>query len=64
MNRNSAAEIIRLRHLYRKKIMDGKARIERAAAVKMVGPDCAYHLYPGHQGGMMPLSSSQAETEK
>ncbi|MBF0338417.1 MAG: hypothetical protein HQL05_11360 [Nitrospirae bacterium] len=36
---------IRLKYLYRKMVISGKARIPYAAAVKLVGPDCAYHLY-------------------
>ncbi|MBF0592874.1 MAG: hypothetical protein HQL02_12380 [Nitrospirae bacterium] len=36
---------IRLKYLYRKMIISGKARLPYAAAVKLVGPDCAYHLY-------------------
>ncbi|MBF0316897.1 MAG: hypothetical protein HQL04_01890 [Nitrospirae bacterium] len=36
---------IRLKYLYRKMVISGNARIPYAAAVKLVGPDCAYHLY-------------------
>ncbi|MBF0605982.1 MAG: hypothetical protein SFH39_01295 [Candidatus Magnetobacterium sp. LHC-1] len=36
---------IRLKYLYRKMVISGKAQIPYAAAVKLVGPDCAYHLY-------------------
>ncbi|MBF0539738.1 MAG: hypothetical protein HQL03_15965 [Nitrospirae bacterium] len=36
---------IRLKYLYRKMIISGKSRLPYAAAVKLVGPDCAYHLY-------------------
>ena len=40
-----AADDGRLRYLYRRFIMMGKARISLASAQKLVGPDCAYHLY-------------------
>ena len=36
---------IRLRYLYRSIIMRGRVRLPLAAAQKLVGPDCAYHLY-------------------
>lgn len=35
----------RLRYLYRSLILHGKARISFEAARRLVGPDCAYHLY-------------------
>jgi hypothetical protein len=38
-------EEIRLRYLYRTIILRGKARLPLEAARKLVGPDCAYHLY-------------------
>jgi len=43
MNRKS--EEIRLRYLYRNLILQGKARISLESARKIVGPDCAFHLY-------------------
>jgi len=36
---------IRLRYLYRSIILRGKARLPLEAARKLVGPDCAFHLY-------------------
>ncbi len=48
------AEEIRLRYRYRTLILRGQLRLPRAAAVALVGPDCAYHLYhlrdPQHDG--------------
>lgn len=38
-------EEIRVRHLYRKLIMQGEIDLPREAAVGLVGPDCAYHVY-------------------
>jgi hypothetical protein len=39
------SEEIRLRYLYRRLIVEGKAKISFEAARMLVGPDCAYHLY-------------------
>jgi hypothetical protein len=44
------AEEARLRYLYRQLILRGKLRLPRHAAVKLVGPDCAYHLYRDYPG--------------
>jgi hypothetical protein len=41
------SEEIRLRYFYRRLIVDGKAKISFEAARRLVGPDCAYHLYAG-----------------
>jgi hypothetical protein len=39
------SEEIRLRYLYRKMIVTGKAKISLEGGRALVGPDCAYHLY-------------------
>jgi hypothetical protein len=39
------AEELRLRYLYRKLILDGKIALSFESAKKIIGPDCAYHLY-------------------
>ena len=39
------AEEIRVRQQYRRLIMQGKLRLPSKAAVALVGPDCAYHIY-------------------
>lgn len=39
------SEEVRLRCLYRRLILERKIRLPYEAAVKLVGPDCAYHLY-------------------
>jgi len=44
MNRNG--EEIRVRYLYRNLILKGKVHLSFEAARGLVGPDCAYHLYP------------------
>ncbi|MEJ2696708.1 MAG: hypothetical protein P8013_08660 [Candidatus Sulfobium sp.] len=42
---NSKAEEIRIRYLYRDLVLRNKIRLPIEGAVKIVGPDCAYHLY-------------------
>ena len=39
------AERIRKRYLYRRLILTGKIALPQRAAARMIGPDCAYHLY-------------------
>lgn len=39
------AEEIRLRYLYRRAILRGQVRVPLESAKKLVGPDCAFHLY-------------------
>jgi hypothetical protein len=38
-------EEIRIRYLYRHLILQGKVRVSLESARRLVGPDCAYHLY-------------------
>lgn len=42
---NPKAEQIRLRYLYRTKVLRGEIKVPLGTAKKLVGPDCAYHLY-------------------
>ncbi len=42
---NNEAEIARLKYKYRRLILEGKTSLSPGEAVKLVGPDCAYHLY-------------------
>jgi hypothetical protein len=42
---NKKSEEIRIRYLYRDLVIRGKTRLPLDAARKIVGPDCAYHLY-------------------
>ena len=39
------SEEIRIRYLYRNLILKGKLRLPLESAIKLIGPDCAYHLY-------------------
>jgi len=41
----NTSEEIRLRYLYRKLILEGKAMLSFESAKKLIGPDCAFHLY-------------------
>lgn len=42
---NTEAEIARLQYKYRRLILEGKTSLPPEEAAKLVGPDCAYHLY-------------------
>ena len=42
---SNEAESIRLRYKYRKLILNGKLKLPHKEAAKLLGPDCAYHLY-------------------
>ena len=44
------AESIRIRYKYRRMILRGEIKVSHEAAVKLVGPDCAFHLYGQLQG--------------
>lgn len=43
--RQRLAEEARLRYLYRSLILNGRLRLPREAAIRLIGADCAYHLY-------------------
>lgn len=42
---NEKADDIRKKYAYRQMILKGKIKLSRNSAVKLVGPDTAYHLY-------------------
>jgi hypothetical protein len=42
---NTHSENTRLRYKYRNLILRGKIKVPRSTAIRLVGPDCAYHLY-------------------
>jgi hypothetical protein len=42
---NRKAEAIRIRYLYRDLILKKRLKLSFEASLKLVGPDCAYHLY-------------------
>jgi hypothetical protein len=43
-----ALEAQRIRSRYRRLVLLGAARLPLEAALRLVGPDCAYHLYHRH----------------
>lgn len=42
---NRKAEEIRIRFLYRDLVLRGKISLPLEVSIKLIGPDCAYHLY-------------------
>jgi len=48
MTPSEQADVIRILARYRRLVLLGKARLPLEAARKLVGPDCAYHLYFRH----------------
>jgi|GEM_PF-1444270 hypothetical protein len=56
----NSPEEIRLRYLYRRIVLSGKVRLPLEAARRLVGPDCAYHLYATvqDQGGETPTGDA------
>lgn len=48
---DSLVDGTRRKYFYRKMMIHGKVKIPARLAMKMVGPDCAYHLYRNHQPG-------------
>ena len=43
-------EEIRKCYQYRRLVLSGKADLPHPGAVRLIGPDCAYHLYARHSG--------------
>jgi len=56
-----AAEEIRVRYRYRRLILDRAARVSLDVARRLVGPDCAYHLYRSF-GANQPLTDDCSES--
>jgi len=48
MNRAEQAATLRILGQYKRLVLLGKARLPLAVARRLVGPDCAYHLYFRH----------------
>ncbi|NKB66908.1 MAG: hypothetical protein GKR89_07605 [Candidatus Latescibacteria bacterium] len=42
---NKKAEALRKQYLYRRLVLSGKVDLPQSVAARLVGPDCAYHLY-------------------
>jgi hypothetical protein len=45
---SSSLDAQRIRDRYRRLVLLGKAKLPLDAARRLVGPDCAYHLYFRH----------------
>jgi hypothetical protein len=45
MKVDDPSEDLRVRYKYRELIMKKKIRLPVAVAARLIGPDCAYHLY-------------------
>ncbi len=45
MSARAQAEMLRIQHHYKRLVLLGKIELPLAMARKLVGPDCAYHLY-------------------
>jgi len=46
----SLSELVRLKYKCRELIMKRKIKIPTKKAARLIGPDCAYHLYSGFHG--------------
>jgi hypothetical protein len=44
-SRAQSAEILRIQSRYKRLVLMGKVSLPWAIARRLVGPDCAYHLY-------------------
>lgn len=43
--KSDQAEYLRLKYKYRRLILEGKLILPPGDAARLIGPDCAYHLY-------------------
>jgi hypothetical protein len=55
-------EAARLRYHYRRLILLGRVALPLEAARRIVGPDCAYHLYFRHRPAGRSLRSARTAT--
>ena len=49
ISRTAQAQILRKKYQYRQLVLTGRTHLPRESAVRLVGPDCAYHLYRNHR---------------
>jgi predicted ATPase len=57
------ADFIRKKYLYRRLIMKKKTSLSHASAVRLIGPDSAYHLYRHLSGDYTPPTASETTEE-
>lgn len=48
--RSAEIEALRILREYRRLVLVGRARLPLAEARRLLGPDCAFHLYFRHEG--------------
>jgi hypothetical protein len=61
MNHPSDTDELRRRYRYRALILRGKVRVPVDAAKRLIGPDCAYHLYRTIDSVPAPDEGSEPE---
>lgn len=58
------AEVMRIKYKYRRLLMNGTIKLAHRNAARLIGPDCAYHLYATHKSDNEPIAApSRTETE-
>ena len=60
---NDNAELIRKKYLYRRLIMRQKVSLQHKSAARLIGPDCAYHLYRQISAPLSDQSDSLSESD-
>jgi len=58
-SRGEALDAARILAAYRRQVLLGRLRLPLAAARRLVGPDCAYHLYFRHRSEPPPRRHRQ-----
>jgi hypothetical protein len=58
--RAAERDVARILGQYKRLVLLGKVRLPLAAARRLVGPDCAYHLYFRHESGRPPRRRRRA----
>ena len=60
-SRKTAAEEIRLRYHYRSMVLREKTNLSFEAALRLIGPDCAYRLYSAVDLKKLPGTRKRSE---
>lgn|GEM_PF-1009830 len=47
---HSEPEAVRKKYDYRRMLMNQSVKLPARLAMKLMGPDCAFHLYRSHEG--------------
>ncbi len=59
MTRSETAAVRHTLGVYRRLVLLGRVNLPLAEARKLVGPDCAYHLYFRHARSVKPASGQK-----